>query len=196
MEKAGSFSPFTAQISKRLHLQIAILNMTDCINPSASESTAPTTTTPPSELRALMYNCGLLRLKLFGFGPILFANPPFADERFAHLAKALLDSNADVIALQEIYEKGHVKALLLAVKETYPYHARQNNNKNSVHFQFHNGLLFLSKYPITRHETIKHRKSDPVESWLACKSFQCVEVETPGLGGGVSTNKIYQSLPF
>ena len=92
------------------------------------------------------------------------------------MAKALADSNADIIALQEIYEDSHVNNLLQGLKGVYPYSARMNNQ----HFwQFHNGLLFLSKYPIIKSETIKHKKSAIIESIMASKSMQRVEVNTP-----------------
>lgn len=125
-------------------------------------------------LRIISYNCGLLRMKVFGTD--VMSNPPFVIDRFPCLSKALLDSDADIIALQEIYESGHVKSLLKDVEEKYPYSARMNS---SYFWQFHNALLFLSKYPILKSETIKHKQSAFVESCLASKSMQTVEVDTP-----------------
>ena len=68
-------------------------------------------TTAGSKLTILTYNAGLLRFQLLGpcgLGGTVFSNPPCVPERFPHLAAALLDSGADIIALQEVYEKTHV----------------------------------------------------------------------------------------
>jgi hypothetical protein len=128
--------------------------MAAMVHPASASECEPATTASATKLRALMYNCGLFRLKLFGFGPLLFANPPFADERFTHLAKALLDSNADVIALQEIYEKGHVNALLIAVEvgpALCPYELRESaHHSTAQHSTAQHSTAKYLKLPLNR----------------------------------------------
>jgi len=158
-------------------------------------------------IKLMTYNLGLLRLRiLYKFE--VFANPPFADERFAHIPKALAESGADVIALQEIYEDGHVNDLVDAVKGVYPYSARGHERDNgkwcetdghaketspgvvSSIFQwptgkipsglkFHNGLLLLSKYPIESYALIKHGKAAQLENAMGSKCMLAVRVRSP-----------------
>lgn len=139
---------------------------------------APVASPPQQELRLLTFNLGLLRLRLqvYGYGVTLFASPPFVEERLPHIKKQIADQDADIIALQEIYEPEHVSELLDAVKEKYKYHARYDNQRC---WQYHCGLMFLSKYPIRDSGIVKHEDSSFMESWFGCKSALWVHVATP-----------------
>jgi len=66
--------------------------------------------------------------------------------------------------------------LLDAVKAKYPYHARFDNQHA---WQFHSGLLFLSQFPITASEVLKHSQSSAGEQVLGCKSCLSMHVDTP-----------------
>jgi len=128
----------------------------------------------PADVRLLTFNLGLLRLQLFGV--TAFGSPPFTAERFRYIPQAILACGADIVALQEIYERGHVAALLEAVAAVYPYHARADNQR--VH-QFHNGLLYLSRYPIDSFSLRKHAQASSAEKWLGCKSALECRIATP-----------------
>ena len=128
-------------------------------------------------LRVLTFNVGLLRVKWFG--RTVFASPPFVTERFTMLLTVLPEfierHKIDIVALQEIYEQGQVKALLQAVQAQLPHHARVNNQKN---IQFHNGLLFLSRTPIDETTLVKHAQASALERTFACKSCLAIRVST------------------
>ncbi len=127
-------------------------------------------------IRILTYNLGLLKWKLFGIGPIVYQNPPYADERFPFMAKALLESKADILVLQEVYRGVHVQELQKQLKETHPYMARGSKSRP---WQFHNALVVFSKYEITNFKLVKHKDAEWTEKALASKCMQVVEVSTP-----------------
>jgi endonuclease/exonuclease/phosphatase family metal-dependent hydrolase len=133
---------------------------------------------PPLEtLTMLTYNVGLLRFRMFG--AVVFANPPHASERLPHIPKALRSYPADILAIQECYKVKHANYLCNELKDLYPYHARAESGGI---FQFHNGLLVLSKYPIVRCELQRYEKVSTLEYLLATKSSLIVEVQLPGMG--------------
>jgi len=70
-------------------------------------------------LKILTYNVGLLRVKFFGL--TLVEPAPYVDERYACLAPALLASGADIIALQEIYDRDQQARLIRELAAVYPY---------------------------------------------------------------------------
>lgn len=105
---------------------------------------APALVSSP-EVRLATFNLGLLQFRTFG--KVVKESPPFVEQRFPFICSALASCTAHIVAIQEVYEGHHVGALLDAVKDKYPYHARFNNHEP---WQFHNGLLFLSQFPIEK----------------------------------------------
>ena len=130
-----------------------------------------------STFTVLTYNVGLLRFKLLG--AIVFSNPPYASERLPHIPAALKKVPADILAIQECYEDKHAKFLCEGLKALYPHHARVDSGG---FFKFHNGLLLLSKYPITKCALQPYEKVSSLEHFMATKSSLIVEVELPTLG--------------
>jgi len=128
----------------------------------------------PRELKVLTFNLGLLRVRLPGM--TVFGSPPFTEERFKHIPEAIKASGADIVALQEIYEKEHVSTLVKHVADVYPYVARGDNHRG---LQFHNGLLYLSKHPIDGYTLRKHSQASALERWFGCKSCLECRVATP-----------------
>lgn len=138
----------------------------------------PTNTDRP--LRVLTFNLGLLRVRLFGISVCtIFSSPPYLPQRLdailLQLPVLLAERKVDVCALQEIYEESHVEALLSAVQAEMPYHARVSNNRC---YQFHNGLLILSRVPIDAVTLEKHKQASVIEMALGCKSCLCIHVTT------------------
>lgn len=127
-------------------------------------------------LRVLSYNCGLLRVRFPSLPVTVFSNPPFVDQRFSFLSSKLLESNADILALQEIYEDDHASHLINRLQPMYPYSYRDSCSKK---WQFHNGLIFFSKYPIKSNRLIKHSRSAFLEKCFGSKCMQSVEVSSP-----------------
>jgi len=126
------------------------------------------------EVRLLTFNLGLLRFRACCC--TIFESPPFVEDRLVPICEALAASDAHIIAVQEIYEPDHVDLLLETVKGTFPYHARYDNQRC---WQFHSGLLFLSRFPITDSSVFKHAESSGLEQMFGCKSCLTMQVGTP-----------------
>lgn len=92
----------------------------------------------------ITFNAGLLRLSLLGYK--VFEPTSYLNERLAALPAVLIDSNADIIALQEVYFKDHQDYLKRMLRPYYPNHFVYNNR---TYFNLHNnGLMIFSKIPI------------------------------------------------
>lgn len=128
-------------------------------------------------LTVLSYNVGLLRFRVLGI--TAFSNPPHANERLPHIPNALRSVSADILTIQECYEKSHAKFIRKQLKDIYPHYARVDSGGL---IKFHNGLLFLSKYPIVSCSLQAYKKVATVEKHLATKSNLIVEVDIPVLG--------------
>jgi endonuclease/exonuclease/phosphatase family metal-dependent hydrolase len=100
-------------------------------------------------LKILTYNVGLLRIKFFGRTVVEPA--PYVDERYAHLAAALLASGADIIALQEIYDRGQQARLAHDLSDVYPYCEFSPTRPGR---RLGAALMIFSKYLITDAEHI------------------------------------------
>jgi endonuclease/exonuclease/phosphatase family metal-dependent hydrolase len=78
--------------------------------PSATSTTSPPTTTPPpASLDVVTFNAGLAR----GFVDL-------AEERAPLVADAVAALDADVVAVQEVWEPRDVEALIAAAKDDFP----------------------------------------------------------------------------
>lgn len=128
-------------------------------------------------LTILSYNVGLLRFRLLGL--TVYSVPPYANERLPSIPNALREFPADILTIQECYEISHAKFICAQLKDLYPYHARVESGGI---LKFHNGLLFLSKYPIISSSLQAYKKVSNVEKHLATKSNLVVEVDVPCLG--------------
>lgn len=89
------------------------------------------------------FNVGLL----CRFGRLLMPTP-HVDERFAMLASALRESGADIVALQELYERRHWRQLRNELRTVYPYGERAG--VRSWPF-LSSGLCVLSRVPVRSH---------------------------------------------
>ena len=95
-------------------------------------------------LKILTYNIGLLRINFFGRTVVEPA--PYVDERYAHLAPALLASGADIIALQEIYDRNQQARLRRDLSGVYPY---CEFSPTRLGRPLGAALMIFSKFPIT-----------------------------------------------
>ncbi|MCK0067930.1 endonuclease/exonuclease/phosphatase family protein [Kordiimonas laminariae] len=94
--------------------------------------------------KIVTFNVGLLDLRYFGV--TVFKPADFVEERFVKLAPALKALDADIVALQEVYETDHITKLLADVQDVYPY----SFYKESAVFRLNNGLVLLSKFPLRK----------------------------------------------
>ncbi|SOV13901.1 conserved Plasmodium protein, unknown function [Plasmodium gaboni] len=74
------------------------------------------------KLSFMSFNTGLLEYKICGI--CFYKNPPFISKRLAYIPYALKKTDADIIALQEVYDEKHAEFLRIHLKSLYPYYAR------------------------------------------------------------------------
>lgn len=87
--------------------------------------------------------------------------------------------------ITECYEQQHADFIIEAVKDTHPYHSRLQSGGM---LKFHNGLLYLSKFPIKKETLIAFKKVSTLEKYLASKSMLVIEVDIPKYGECVLLN--------
>lgn len=108
-----------------------------------------------NRLRLLTYNTGLYRVRL---GRTTIVEPiQHPAERAAHMAEAILSIDADIVALQEVFDDRHLFPLLDALRSSYPFIATGRDTHAPTFFRDHSGLCILSRYPLTdiRHEALR-----------------------------------------
>lgn len=122
----------------------------------------------PSTLKVLSFNVGLLYIQDPFFGVTLFHNPPYCRERLSSIPAALLEVDADVVLLQECYFERDADFLWRSLQGVYPYKSRQDCPRTWL--QLHNGLMVLSKWPVSKERLDKYRDAAWLEKLLGCKS--------------------------
>jgi len=123
-------------------------------------------------IKLLTFNIGLLDYNILG--NTIFSNPKYSKERLAHIPKLLLESDSNIICLQECYDEAHFKFIYRKIKYKYPYFARKNFKCDS--FKLHNGLVIFSIFKIQNINLFKHNNSDIVEKLFGSKSFLVAEI--------------------
>ena len=142
-------------------------------------STDPTPSST-QRLTILTYNVGLLQFKLFGVFEV-FANPPYAPQRLPYILKALkAQQDVDILCIQECYSKTHVNKITKELKDIFPYSAHYSSGFSVL--KFDNGLLILSKYPITDVHLDPYKKVSSREKHLANKSSLACTIDVPHFG--------------
>lgn len=122
------------------------------------------------QIKILTFNVGLLRIFNWVF-------TPFIEERFNYLAKSLIKVDADIIALQEIYDLKYKKKLIETLIKNYPYN--YYNKKKRLFNLKTDGLLILSKYKISDSINITFRQSPFDEEFLVKKGYLYTKVLLP-----------------
>lgn len=125
-------------------------------------------------------NVGLLDYNLC-CGITAFSNPPFSKERLPYLPDDIASLNPDILAIQECYYEVHVDYICDRLKDILPYSARKLGKKMSC-LNLSNGMLILSKFPISNVDLICHNTVACVEDWFGDKCTLIATVEIPGLG--------------
>ena len=111
-------------------------------------------------MKIISFNVGLLLYDLIKVP--LFKTTPFIDERLHALPEALIESEADIIALQEIYHVDHKQFLVREVIDKYPF---IHYVHKGFRFSMENGLMFLSKTPLNNVKQISF-KNTRIEEYL------------------------------
>jgi exonuclease III len=128
-------------------------------------------------LTVATFNVGLLRVRLAG-GPTIFCNPALVNERLPFVGQALLQLDADVLALQEVYEEAHVRLICEALSGKYPHVARRVR-RHLAPWKCNNGLMLLSRYPLLDVELHVHRHAALLEHMMGSKCFLTAVVDAP-----------------
>ncbi len=129
-----------------------------------------------NNLKVLTLNTGLLKLNyLFGS----WECTPYVKERRKYIAAALKEHQPDIIALQEIYKLRHQKELLAQLREEYPYSYADKTSRALWGFST-NGLMILSKYPITESSSEYYTDVPLLEKLLVRKGYIESRVVLPG----------------
>lgn len=126
----------------------------------------------PARLSLLTYNTGLLRVPVERYNPI-----PHVDERLAAIPGEVLRLEADVVALQEVFQPRDRHALLARTRGVYPHvgHVPPGGVRLDA------GLLTLSRHPLRAR--LRPFRDGPVsERLFSNKGPLVTEVDLPGAG--------------
>ncbi len=118
-------------------------------------------------MKIITFNVGLLMYDLIKIR--LFTPTPFIKERLKAFPKAFIDSQADLICLQEIYHIDHKAYLFEALKDEYPFIYFEHKG---FRLSMENGLMILSKKEISDYEQVTFEKTRWEESFFASTGYQ------------------------
>jgi endonuclease/exonuclease/phosphatase family metal-dependent hydrolase len=125
-----------------------------------------------ARLSLLTYNTGLLRVPLARFNPV-----PHVDERLAVIPTEILRLEADVVALQEVFQPRDRDAILARVRTRYPHVGHVPPRAT----QLDGGLLTFSRHPLRAHME-PFRDGPWSERVLSNKGALVTEVDLPDIG--------------
>lgn len=129
------------------------------------------------KLKILTFNAGLLDLHLGGI--TLFKPTDFLAERLNSLPSELIEADADIIALQEVFSKKHQNYLITQLKNIYPFSCITPKKWLSIG----NGLMIFSKLPIADVAHTPFCDNRPIDEMLvARKGILSCKVEMPTFG--------------
>ncbi len=142
------------------------------------ESTRPlypgrTPASGSTEIKVLTYNTWLLDLP-FGCGSQI------VDKRLRRLPEAIANTEADLIALQEVWHRSHRKYLTNEMKR-FGYKVMAPDTEKM--FRFGTGLMFFSKYEMAEgHRMMNFSQVTRVDENFTNKGIVGVRVNVPKLG--------------
>jgi len=110
--------------------------------------------------KLITFNIGLLDLRVVGAS--MFKPTEYIEQRAKIIPKQLLNHDADVIALQEIYDKKHIDYFIQELKETYPFYFFKHNSQ----IKLNNGLMIFSKYPFVSTKGESQSDKGPIDEWF------------------------------
>lgn len=125
----------------------------------------------------LTLNTCLLDVRLFGRLP-LYPPAPWIDARRRELAKALTESGADVICLQEVFRRPHRRDLARSLTETHPHVAGLDHPG----LPLGTGLMVLSRHPIPEARPAEFRAAILEERLAVRMGFLSCRIDLPDLG--------------
>jgi len=114
-------------------------------------------------------------------GIVWFSNPEFSRSRLPYAIDALRVHDADVVCLQEVYTLEDAMFLINNLQYLYPYTSRIEDMA-WLPKPVQNGLLILSKYPMSNPQLKRFNHASTLELWMANKSALSVTVDVPDVG--------------
>lgn len=124
----------------------------------------------PESIKVISFNAGLIDVNLLGFSIVKPAD--HLEQRARMMASSLEAQDADVIAIQELYDRKHVDNLVDEMKGSFPFHYRKSTSSARID----NGLFLLSKFPI-RGRRMSTLRSGPWDETVFCsKSIMSVQI--------------------
>ena len=121
-------------------------------------------------LRFVTLNTGLYRFGTLNW-PI-WAPVPHAADRLPALAKALSETSADVIALQEVFTASDIDYLQEVIGTDYPHCFYEKRSSGWVE----GGLVVFSKYPAASFGFHQWKQDVLLEKVFVAKGFQRIEL--------------------
>ena len=98
----------------------------------------------------------------------------YYSERKQPVIDAINKTEADVICLQEVWKESDLDDFIGALSNKFPHNHYWLQNTNAVNWAWgHNGLLILSRYPITQTDTLE------LDYFFLRRSVVYATVETP-----------------
>ena len=110
--------------------------------------------------KLITFNLGLLDLRVVG--RTMFKPTEYIEQRAKIIPKQLLTHDADVIALQEIYDKKHIDFFVKELQKTYPFYFFKHNSQ----IKLNNGLMIFSKYPFVSTKGESQSDKGPIDEWF------------------------------
>ena len=108
-------------------------------------------------LKIITFDAGLLDLRIVG--RTMYKPTEYIDQRAKLIPQQLLTRNADIIALQEVYEKKHIDFFISKLKKEYPYYFFKHNS----YFKLNNGLMIFSKFPFVSTKGESQNEKGPID---------------------------------
>jgi endonuclease/exonuclease/phosphatase family metal-dependent hydrolase len=124
----------------------------------------------------LTFNAGMIDIRTLGI-PV-YRPLPRVSERLRRLPDALAALDADIVCLQELYQRRQQNWLRAELANRYPYAAGMPVGG----VRLGSDLMVLSKYPITATRSLRFEVAMTEESLFTDRGFQLVDLELPGAG--------------
>ena len=127
----------------------------------------------PDRIRILSLNVGLLDIRLLGRS--FYRPADFVEQRLRAIPTQLQAFDADIVAMQELFQYRHIRWLTGKLADTYPYQYYQRTLR-----PVGNGLLLLSKRPLHSPRFQYFSKGLFKEQLIAGKGMLSAQVEIGG----------------
>ena len=124
------------------------------------------------------FNAAVQDIRLFG--RTLYQPVPFPAERLRRIPRALLDLDADIVCLQEVFHRKWRAWLCETLNRVYPHAAGLETGWPGL--RVGNELLVLSRFPLSQTRLHRFRAATPEELRYTSRGFLDLAVQIPAIG--------------